>query len=54
MFKLLQHAFVTQQHLSFDMDAVAIWIARPERMTRDSLDPFLDETLGKTDQQTLH
>jgi hypothetical protein len=53
MFKLLQHAFVTQSHLSLEMDAVAIWLARPQRMTLESLDAFLDVTLGKNDQQQL-
>jgi hypothetical protein len=35
------------------MDAIAIWLAHPQRMTFDSLDAFLDETLGKPDQQRL-
>jgi hypothetical protein len=42
MFRLLKHAFVTQQHLSSDMDAVAIWLAHPQGMTLDSLDVFQD------------
>jgi hypothetical protein len=40
MFRLLQHAFITQQHLFLGMDAVVIRLAHPQRMTLDSLDSF--------------
>jgi hypothetical protein len=53
MLQLLKHAFMSEQHLSSPMNAIAGWLARPQQFTLDQLDAFSGRTFTSRDVQRL-